>query len=156
MKVTRRTVIYLFFSILLLLVVTSFMRTIQQQGVILTLPGGQQVILEIADSPEERMLGLFLMKTLPEDRGMLFIFEPRDPRKLWTRGYRFPIDLLWLDEKFQVLNYEEGVSPCHSDPCPNYSPGDERAQYAVAISAGQIKQNGLSQGTRLNLSRAES
>ncbi len=156
MKLTRRTVIYIFFGILLLLVVMNFMRTVQQQAVVLTLPGGQQVMLEVADSPEERLLGLFFTETLPEDRGMLFIFEDRDPRRVWTRGYRFPVDFLWLDNEFLVVNYEEGISPCSTDPCPTYSPADGKAHYAIAISAGLIRQQGLAKGHRLNLSHAAS
>ncbi len=156
MKLTRRTVVYVFFSILLLLVVINFVRTMEQQVVILTLPKGQQITLDVADSPEERLLGLFFMKSLPDDRGMVFIFEDGEPLKLWTRRYRFPIDLLWLDREFQVVNYEEEIAPCEKDPCPTYSPSDGKAPYAVAISAGQIRQHGLAQGDRLNLSRTES
>ena len=156
MKLTRRTVIYIFFSILLLLVVINFVRTMYQQVVILTLPKGQQVTLEVANSPEERMLGLFFMKTLPEDQGMVFIFEDGEPLKLWTRGYRFPIDLLWLDREFQVVSYEQEISPCEKDPCPTYGPTDGKASYAIAIAAGQIRQQGLAKGDRLNLNRTES
>jgi uncharacterized membrane protein (UPF0127 family) len=156
MKLTRRTVIYIFFSILLLLVVINFMRTMEQQSVILTLREGQQVILEVADSPEERMLGLFFMQTLPKDRGMVFIFEEGEPLRLWTRGYRFSIDLLWLDQEFQVVSYEEEISPCEKDPCPTYSPADGKAPYAIAIAAGQIRQQGFVKGDKLNLSRTES
>ncbi|MCI0527252.1 MAG: DUF192 domain-containing protein [Nitrospira sp.] len=156
MQLTRRTVIYIFFSILLLLVVINFVRTMEQQMVILTLPKGQQIALDVADSPEERLLGLFFMKSLPEDRGMVFIFEDGEPLKLWTRGYRFPIDLLWLDREFQVVSYHEEISPCEKDPCPTYSPEDGRAPYAIAITAGQIRQQGLAKGDRLNLARVES
>jgi uncharacterized membrane protein (UPF0127 family) len=156
MKLTRRTVIYIFFSVLLLLVVINFVRTIEQQAVILTLPKGQQVVLDVADSPEERLLGLLFVESLAEDRGMVFIFEEGEPLKLWTRGYRFPIDLLWLDPQFQVVSYEQEVSPCEKDPCPTYSPSDGKASYAIAISAGLIRQHGLVQGDRLNLSRTES
>jgi hypothetical protein len=156
MQLTRRTVIYIFFSILLLLVVINFVRTMEHQAVILTLPKGQQIILDVADSPEERMLGLFFMKTLPEDRGMVFIFEEGEPLRLWTRGYRFPIDLVWLDREFQVVSYHEGISPCEKDPCPTYSPEDGKAPYAIAIAMGQIRQQGLAKGDRLNLSRSDS
>jgi uncharacterized membrane protein (UPF0127 family) len=156
MQLTRRTVIYVFFSILLLLVAINFMRTIEQQGVVLTLPKGQQITLDVADSPEERLMGLFFMKTLPEDRGMVFIFEEGEPLRLWTRGYRFSIDLVWLDREFQVVSYHEGISPCEKDPCPTYSPEDEKAPYAIAIAAGQVRQQGLAKGDRLNLSRTES
>jgi uncharacterized membrane protein (UPF0127 family) len=156
MKLTRRTVVYIFFSILFLLIVINFVRTLEQQMVVLTLPKGQQVTLEVADSPEERMLGLYFMKTLPEDRGMVFIFEEGEPLRFWTRGYRFPVDLLWLNREFQVVNFEEEIAPCAKDPCPTYGPEDGKAPYAIAIAAGQIRQQGLARGDRLNLNRTES
>jgi uncharacterized protein len=156
MKLTPRTVIYIFFSVLLLIVAINFMRTIQQQAVVLTFPSGEQVYLEVADSAEERMMGLFFLDALPEDRGMIFIFDKGEPVRLWTRGYHFPVDILWLDEEFELVSIEEEVPLCEKDPCPNYTPGDERAQYAIKISSGQTRERGLKIGDRLNLRRVSS
>lgn len=156
MKLTRRSVIYIFFGILLLLMAINFFRTMERQYVVLTLPQGQQVALEVADSPEERLFGLFFLETLPEDRGMVFIFEQGEPVRLWTKGYRFPVDLLWLDQEFHVVSYEEAIPPCENDPCPTYSPADSMVPYAVMIAAGQIRQQGFTKGDRLNLTRKES
>ena len=109
-KLTGRKVIYLVFAVLFLLMTISFLRVLKQQGVFLTLPQGTRILLEIADSPEERLLGLLLLETLPEDRGMLFIFEEREPVRIWTRHYSFAVDLLWLDQEFRILQYLEQVA----------------------------------------------
>lgn len=153
MTLTRRKVLYIFFALLFLLVVSNFFRAVQPQGSFLSFSGGHRIYLEIADTPEERMLGLFLMETLPEDRGMLFIFEEEEPLQVWTRHYSFPVDLLWLDRGFEVVHLEKDVPPCQEDPCPLYTPSNERARYAVQIAAGQIEAQGTRKGETLSVYR---
>lgn len=156
MKLTRRTVIYIFFSILFLVVAGNFFRMMSQQGVVLTWLEGEETFLEVADSPEERMLGLFSLNELPRDRGMIFLFEEGEPMQIWTRQYKFPVDLVWLDGDFRVVRLLENISPCLQDPCTTYGPGNPDARYALALAAGQIAQHGLKKGDPLNLSRKES
>jgi uncharacterized protein len=156
MKLTRRTVIYIFFSILLLLIVINFMRMMERQAVVLTFSDGQQVILEVADTPEERMLGLFFAESIPQDRGMVFLFEQGEPIRLWTREYRVPVDMIWVDQEFKIVSYETDIPPCDKDPCPVYTPADGRAPYAIMLAAGMVRKQGLQVGEKLNLTRFES
>ena len=97
---------------------------------------------EIAQSDAERLLGLIFKEKLPEDMGMLFIFEEPDRHRLWTKNVRFPIDLIWLDSDRRVIGFEENLMPCRQDPCPTYAP-KQQVLYALEITTGFVKLHGL-------------
>ena len=64
----------------------------------LTLPSGCVVEVEVMVKPQDRALGLMFRPSLPEDKGMLFVFEYSDFHGIWMKNCKFPIDIVWLDE----------------------------------------------------------
>ncbi len=151
MKLTRRKVLYIIFAVLFLLVATRFFRAVEQQGAVLTFPKGDQAFLSIADNPEERLVGLFILDELGEYQGMLFIFDDGEEAKTWTRHYSFPVDLLWVNDRCEVLDRVEDICPCSKDPCPLYRPSQGHARYAIQLAAGQIRRQGVEVGKQLRL-----
>ena len=109
---------------------------------LLTFPDGTKVVAEIARSDAERLLGMIFKEKLPEDMGMLFIFDEPDRHRLWTKNVRFPIDLIWLNSERRVIGWEEKLMPCSQDPCPTYGP-PQPALYALEIPTGFIARHGL-------------
>ena len=51
--------------------------------------GGTEIIVEIADDTESRRTGLMNRKSMPEDHGMLFIFESDQKLSFWMKSYNF-------------------------------------------------------------------
>lgn len=98
--------------------------------------------------PQDRALGLMFRKSLPEDRGLLFVFDDLGFHGIWMKNCRFPIDVVWLDEKRRVVHVEEKVPPCRRDPCPSYEPL-QRALYVLEINAGQAGREGVKVGSSL-------
>jgi uncharacterized membrane protein (UPF0127 family) len=115
---------------------------------ILTFPDGARIVAEIARSDAERFLGLIFKEKLPEDMGMLFIFDEPDRHRLWTKNARFPIDVVWLDSDRRVVGWEENLSPCRQDPCPTYAP-QKPALYALEIPTGFVRLHGLKTDTEV-------
>jgi uncharacterized protein len=107
--------------------------------------------VEIADDPEEHSLGLMNRNDLPEDQGMLFVFEEPRPLSFWMKNTRIPLDILFFDENQKLIN-ALSMDPClpsealakegTKDPCPLYS-SELPAQYALEVNAGFIQQNGV-------------
>ena len=120
------------------------------------LPNGQTILADVADSPEEQLVGLFFAESLPEDRGLLLIYEEAGPHRLWTRNIRFPIDMIWLDPSRQIIQVDENVPPCTKDPCPSYGPSDRAALFALEVAAGVAQQHGLLTGVSLEFRRTPS
>lgn len=106
--------------------------------ILLTLPSGSVLQVEVMVKDEDRSMGLMFRPSLARDRGMLFIFERPDFHGIWMKNCRFPIDIVWLDEERRVVHVAEAVPPCRADPCPVYNPL-RRAAFVVELNAGQAR-----------------
>lgn len=115
----------------------------------LTLPSGKVLQVEVMVKDGDRAMGLMFRPSLPEDRGMLFVFEQLGFPGIWMKNCRFPIDILWLDENLRVVHRYEGAPPCKTEPCPVYEPL-QQALYVVELSAGQARREKASLGTTLS------
>lgn len=104
----------------------------------LTLPSGKVLTVEVMVKDEDRQMGLMFRPSLPEDRGMLFIFEQADFHGIWMKNCKFPIDILWLDADRKIVHVQEGAPPCTKEPCPVYTPL-RRAVYVVELGSGQAR-----------------
>jgi uncharacterized membrane protein (UPF0127 family) len=87
--------------------------------------------------------------SLPEDRGLLFLFDRLDFHSIWMKNCRFPIDIVWLDEQATVVHLEEAAPPCRAEPCPVYEPL-RQALYVLEINAGQARREGVTIGSKLS------
>src|SRR5574341_281171 len=127
----KRSRIYLLIAVALLLVVGSWLLTNQKDSetIIVTFPSGKQLDAEVADTPEKLLFGLAFREGLPPDSGMLYIFETSDRHRVRTKGFRFPVDMVWADESRHVVYLVEGAEPCQQDPCPLYGPPPEKVRY---------------------------
>ena len=117
-----------------------------------TLPGGFMVDLDLALTPEEISTGLMFRPSLPENRGMLFLFdEPRTPA-FWMKNMLIPLDLVFLDGTGTVVDVIADVQPCAAEPCPNYPPSSP-ALAVLEIGAGVASAHGLETGAVIQFER---
>ena len=117
--------------------------------IIVTFPNGTAIEAEVADTPEKQLFGLAFRESLPPDRGMLYIFDTSDRHKVRTKGFLFPVDVIWADESRHVVHLVERALPCEKDPCPAYGPPPENARYVIETAAGFIAREKLSTGIEL-------
>lgn len=92
--------------------------------------------VEVADTFASRQLGLMNRPSLPQDAGMLFIFDTPGSYGFWMKNTLIPLDIIWMDETFVVVDTAT-MTPCTADPCPNYN-HSWQAMYALEINAGLI------------------
>jgi uncharacterized membrane protein (UPF0127 family) len=100
--------------------------------------------VEVADTDEKRVLGLGGRDTLAGESGMLFAFSRPDFHGIWMKGMRFSIDILWLDERFKVVDIKEHVAP---ETYPQAFHPKVPAYYVLEISAGAVAKNGIVVGS---------
>ena len=114
----------------------------------LTMPSGKVLRVEVMVKDEDRAMGLMFRPELPLDRGLLFVFEETDFHGIWMKNCRFPIDIVWLDDRRRVVHVAEGVPPCVKEPCPVYQPM-RKAHYVVEVNAGQARREKAAVGAEL-------
>ena len=112
------------------------------------------VKIEIADTPQNRELGLMYRDSLAADAGMLFVFPNSSHLVFWMKNTRIPLDILYFDEKYKLISMQQRVPPCH-DPgnnCPVY-PSNGAAQYVLELNAGIADKLGVKVGDELKVTR---
>ncbi|MCX8009506.1 MAG: DUF192 domain-containing protein, partial [Patescibacteria group bacterium] len=66
--------------------------------------------MELFDTQEKRTRGLSGRDFLPENKGMLFIFEKPDYYTFWMKEMKFPLDFIWIRGD-EIVEITENVKP---------------------------------------------
>jgi uncharacterized membrane protein (UPF0127 family) len=119
-----------------------------------TLPDGTGLTLELALTLEEIAQGLMFRPSLPDDRGMLFLFEIERKPSFWMKNTIIPLDLVFLDGSGRIVDIIADAQPCAAEPCPQYIP-DHPARAVLEIAAGNAARHGLAAGDLLVFERVE-
>ena len=141
--VTRKRLLYAIGVSLALLAVLAPKAFFQPATATLQL-GDKQYSLDIVSTDETRAKGLGGRAELASSAGMLFVFEHEQQECFWMKDMHFPIDIVWLNDKKQVVHVERNVSP---DTYPNQFCPIEPATYVIELGAGQA--HGVSRGQKL-------
>lgn len=94
---------------------------------------GVNLKVKIADTETEREQGLSGTFGLDDNEGMLFVFEKPDYYRMWMKGMLYSLDIIWLDQNFNIIKILKDVSP--STYPESFGPGT-RAQYVLEINSG--------------------
>ena len=121
----------------------------ESKTIIIAFPTGVEIEAEVADTPEKLLFGLAFHDALPPDGGMIYIFESTGPHRVTTKEYRFPIDLIWVDESRHIVSIAENVPPCKLVPCPWHGSESSSVRYLIQTTAGFAKQAGVEVGGEL-------
>ena len=116
------------------------------------LVGECQLRLELAETPEERARGLMERSSLPQDRGMLFIYTEETLLRFWMRATLIPLDILFLDSTGRVVDMqtmvpEPGVAPELLRVYTSAAP----ARYGLEVNAGVASACGVKVGDLVTL-----
>ncbi|MDY7014675.1 MAG: DUF192 domain-containing protein, partial [Cyanobacteriota bacterium] len=107
--------------------------------------GGETIELEVTQTPQQQALGLMFRDRLPDNRGMLFVFEPAQPVGFWMKNVKIPLDMIFLRDG--IVRAIASVPPCTSDPCPTYGP-EEPIDQVIELRGGRAAELGLKEGDR--------
>ena len=91
--------------------------------------GAERIEVLIADTPEERVLGLSGRKMLEGREGMLFVFPEEGYYAFWMKDMRFAIDMCWLA-------FPQLISCVRNAPPP--AAGETPAQFNSSILASAV------------------
>jgi hypothetical protein len=108
--------------------------------------------VEVADSPFRRLKGLSGRENLPEDKGMLLVFDPKDMPSLWPKGMKFPIDIIWIDGT-TVVGVDKEAAPEGNlalEGIKLYSP-QQLIDKVLQINAGLADKLNINPGSKIEL-----
>lgn len=111
--------------------------------------GGYEIQLEVTRTPEQQSLGLMYRESLPDDRGMLFEFEPARPVSFWMKNVVIPLDMIFI-HKGVIRAIAANVPPCTKDPCPTYGPSTS-IDRVIELRGGRAAELGLKVGQQVEI-----
>lgn len=146
-KNRKKYIILLFAIVALLLFVAIF--NIKQAKENLVIIKGKKIIIEIADSEEERSKGLMFRTSLKENAGMLFIFDQPSIQAFWMKNTLIPLDMIFIDENKRIADIAT-AQPCTLDPCPVYK-STRQVIYVLEVNAGFAERNNIDVGDKVEI-----
>ena len=142
---------YIFWVILVIFVTLLFIHIKNEKTLLFSIKGtlgGQELLLAIADTADEHKKGLSGQLLLPENRGLLFIFDHSSMYGIWMKNMLFAIDVLWLDENYRVISVREQFTP---SSYPETAYPSASARYVLELPAGFVEKHKINIGEVLHL-----
>ncbi|QQG40968.1 MAG: DUF192 domain-containing protein [Candidatus Levyibacteriota bacterium] len=107
--------------------------------------------LLIAKTPQEKEIGLSEKTSIPQDSGMIFVFDTPDTYPFWMKNMKFPIDIIYINQN-KIITIFENTKPLASpDETPQILRPDEPADKVLEINAGLSQKFGIKKGGEVKL-----
>lgn len=110
--------------------------------------GTVAIDVTIANTEEERKLGLSNTKPLKDLQGKLFLFDKEGFYGMWMKDMNYPIDIIWVNNDLEIVHIEENVSP---ETYPKVFGPDEPARYVLETKAFFVSTYKIKEGFKLTM-----
>lgn len=108
--------------------------------------GDRVFTLEVADNDASRRKGLMDRRSMPEDHGMLFVFEYSDVLSFWMKNTYIPLDIIYLD-RFGTIVAIRQMKPLDETGVSS----DKAARFAIELNAGMAQKSRIQEGDKVVL-----
>ena len=99
-------------------------------------------VVEIADTPSKREMGLQYRRDLAADRGMIFLFPTQSQQSFWMKNTPLPLDMIFINRERKIVGIVEQTVPFSLDPRSVTAP----SQFVLEINGGLAKRHGIKAG----------
>ena len=114
-------------------------------------PGKQRApisfTVKLAETEAEQRHGLMFTPYLPEQHGMLFVFETDSPRTFWMKNTQIPLDMLFFSSDGRLVNIVHSAVPFSLATRNSAGP----ARYVLELNGGVANKIGFEPDTKLVL-----
>lgn len=101
--------------------------------------------IAIADLPDERNQGLMDVNFMPQDTGMLFIFDGESNRSFWMANTPLPLDIMYVNSDSVIVRIYQSTTPFSQSSLPSQAP----AQFVVETNGGFSITHGITEGNKI-------
>jgi uncharacterized membrane protein (UPF0127 family) len=104
------------------------------------------ITVEIADTPQASENGLMFRDSLPEDHGMLFIFDQPKKASFWMKNTKIPLSIAYADSNGKILEIKS-MNPLDETVVPSRS---DEVNYALEVNQGWFARHGITAGAKID------
>lgn len=106
--------------------------------------GAFVVQAEVAATADKRSRGLMFRKSLPDNHGMLFVFDEPSRICMWMKNTPLPLTVAFIDAAGRILNLEDMAPQSEQSHC-----AAAEATYALEMERGWFLDRGLTAGRQV-------
>lgn len=106
--------------------------------------GSGTLDVEVAATKSQRAQGLMHRTTMPDSRGMLFVYPEPAYFCMWMKNTRIPLSVAFIDAQGQVINVADMTPHSETNHCPH-----RNAMYALEANLGWFAKHGVAAGTQV-------
>ena len=129
---------------LLTLALLSLPAYAQDMPVVQLNAGMHLIRAEVAAEFGTRMRGLMYRASMPQNAGMLFIFDESTQHCMWMKNTLIALSVAFIDEKGAITNIEDMKPQTEHSQCASRA-----ARYALDMNRGWIAAHGIKPGSRI-------
>lgn len=104
---------------------------------------------ELAITPAEQAKGLMFRKTMEEYHAMFFVFDRDEIRHFWMRNTLIPLDMIFVDGSFFVVDVHRGAKPLDEKIISSRKP----ARYVLEVNAGKATKCHIKPGSKVEIAK---
>lgn len=110
------------------------------------LSAGMHVLdVQLAQTPEQRQIGLMWRKEMPQHEGMLFVFEQAAQQCFWMRNTLIPLSAAFVAEDGTIVNIADMKPQSDDSHC-----SDKPVRFVLEMNAGWFAKRQLKAGYQLS------
>jgi uncharacterized membrane protein (UPF0127 family) len=106
--------------------------------------GIYRIHAEVAVDDATRERGLMFRTHMPQNDGMLFVFDEAGKYCMWMRNTLIPLSVAFLDSRGRIIKVAEMKPRSEDTHC-----ADKPASYGLEMNAGWFKSKGLGRGATI-------
>jgi hypothetical protein len=107
--------------------------------------GDHNFSVEVATTDQERALGLMFRRSLPENAGMLFLYDRPQPAAMWMKNTLIPLDMVFISADGKVHRIEANAEPHSTALIPSEGP----VVGVLELNGGEAAKIGLKRGDKV-------
>jgi uncharacterized membrane protein (UPF0127 family) len=106
--------------------------------------GIYQIDTQVALTPQQREVGLMFRKEMPQQEGMLFVFEQPGTQCFWMKNTILPLTAAFVDDSGTIVNLAD-MKPQTTDSHCSSKP----VRYVLEMNVGWFAKKGIKAGQKL-------
>jgi len=109
---------------------------------------GQDIAIdcEVARSEKDKERGLMFRKSMPRNRGMIFVYNKAEEMSFWMQNTQIPLSIAFIHEKLFIASIHD-MKPMSMD----ITTSDIPVLYAIEVNQGWLKSHHILAGNRISI-----
>ncbi|MDR6535506.1 DUF192 domain-containing protein [Variovorax soli] len=106
--------------------------------------GMYQIDAQVAQTPEQRQIGLMFRNEMPQTEGMIFVFEQPATQCFWMRNTLLPLTAAFIADDGRIVNLADMKPQTDDSHC-----SEEPVRFVLEMNQGWFAHKNIKKGAKL-------